>query len=106
VILAGHIQKEKSMRNTMLALGAIAFALGSLSSVAEAAKVKGKPAVTTLGCKFGKEKWDASIGACVPRVAAKTKRATTTPLGCQVGKERWDASVGACVPKAKSAKKG
>jgi hypothetical protein len=104
VILAGHIQKEKSMRNTTLALGAIAFALSSLSSVAEAAKVKGKPAVTTLGCQIGKETWDASIGACVPRGAAKAKRATTA-LGCQIGKETWDASMGACVPKAKSAAK-
>ena len=93
------------MRNTMLALGAIAFALGSLGSVAEASKAKGKPAVTTLGCKVGKEMWDASRGACVPRVAGKAK-GTTTTLGCKVGKEKWDAAAGACVPKAKSGKKG
>jgi hypothetical protein len=59
------------MRNTMLALGAIAFALGSL---AEAAKVKGKPAVTTLGCKIGKETWDASLGACVPKAKSAGKK--------------------------------
>jgi hypothetical protein len=93
------------MRKTMLALGAIAFALGSLGSVAEAAKLKGKPALTTLGCKIGKETWDATLGACVPKVAAKAKGSTTT-LGCKIGKEKWDASMGACVPKAKSAKKG
>jgi hypothetical protein len=92
------------MRNTMLALGALAFAWGFLGSMAEAAKVKGRPAETTLGCKIDKETWDASLGACVPTVAGKAKRSTTT-LGCKIGQEKWDASVGACVPKSKSAKK-
>jgi hypothetical protein len=55
--------------------------------------------VTTLGCKVGKETWDASKGACVTKVAAKTKHAKTT-MGCKSGKETWDASKGACVPKA------
>ena len=78
------------MRNMMLALGAIAFALVFASPMAEAAKGKAKPGpapaaesapvkrapgVTTLGCKVGKEMWDASKGACVPKAAGKAKAA-------------------------------
>jgi hypothetical protein len=54
----------------LLSLGALAmagaFATGSFVHPAAAAKTK-------LGCEIGKEKWDATIGKCVPGQHAKKK---------------------------------
>jgi hypothetical protein len=67
------------MRNMMLAIGAIAFALGSMNSVAEADQHKRKKGYTTLGCKIGKEKWDASVGRCVAKPPTKAKAPKEKP---------------------------
>ena len=77
------------MRNTMLAIGAIAFALGFMGPLAEAKHdPKHKRGYTTLGCKITKEKWDASIGKCVPRAPTKAKAADEKPAEKKMKKKK------------------
>ena len=76
------------MRNMMLAIGAIAFALGSMNSVAEADQHKRKKGYTTLGCKIGKEKWDASVGRCVASPPTKEKSTEEKPAEKKMKKKK------------------
>jgi hypothetical protein len=54
------------MRKIVTALAAAAFVLGTSGVAVEAAKA---PAVTKMGCKIGKEQWNAVEGKCMPKVA-------------------------------------
>lgn len=60
------------MRKILVALTITAFAAGLAATGADAAKTK-------MGCTVGKEKWDASVGKCMPKKvvkkAAKAKKA-------------------------------
>lgn len=52
------------MRKILAALTITAFAAGFATTSADAAKTK-------LGCTVGKEKWDASVGKCMPKKMVK-----------------------------------
>ena len=58
------------MRKIFIALSLAAFAAGSMTVAAEAAKA---PAKTKMGCIIGKEKWNAVDGKCM--AAAPVKKA-------------------------------
>jgi hypothetical protein len=51
------------MRKTLVALSAVAFALGALGTIDTASAAKAK--TTAKGCIIGKQKWNAVEAKCV-----------------------------------------
>lgn len=62
------------MRKLLIALGATAFAFGSMSVMTMPADAAKEPAKTGKGCVIGKEKWDAKEGKCVASAPAKAAK--------------------------------
>ena len=50
------------MRKTLVAVSAVAFAMGALAVIETASAA---PRMSKMGCMVGKQKWDASQGKCV-----------------------------------------
>jgi hypothetical protein len=66
------------MRKAFIALSTAAFALGTFGAIETASAAAAKK--TAKGCIVGKQKWDASAGACVDakpvkKAAAAKKKA-------------------------------
>jgi hypothetical protein len=62
------------MRKLLIALGATAFAFGSMSMLTMPAEAAKGPAKTAKGCIIGKEKWDAKEGKCMASAPAKAAK--------------------------------
>ena len=61
------------MRKALVTLSTVAFALSAFATIEMASAAE--PKMTKMGCKVGSEKWDASIGKCVPGAPVKKAKA-------------------------------
>ena len=66
------------MRKALVTLSTVAFALSAFATL-EVASAASAPKLSKLGCMVGKEKWDASIGKCVPGAPVKKAKAAKAP---------------------------